>query len=36
MNEQKEKVLIIKTGYSEFLEESNNSRRVSLGGCFAF
>ena len=24
-------VLIIKTGYSEFLDDENNSRRVSLG-----
>ncbi len=28
---KKEKILIIKTGYSEILEGENNSRRVSLG-----
>lgn len=28
---KREKVLIIKTGYSEFLEEHNDSRNVSLG-----
>lgn len=31
MNEQKEKVLIIKTGYSEFLEEEKDSRITSYG-----
>jgi len=31
VKEKKEKVLIIKTGYSEFLEGENNSRKVSLG-----
>jgi len=31
---KKHKILIIKTGYSEFLEEENNSNRVSLGDVF--
>src|SRR3989344_2548321 len=29
--EKKEKILIIKTGYSEFLDKENNFRKVSLG-----